>query len=185
MKTEYKILLGIGSVITFGLVLFGVIKFISKRKSGEVWDSASEEKIKTLHPQLRNKAREFLNKAERQGIMLRVTSAFRTYEQQDKLYAQGRTTSGSIVTNARGGYSNHNFGTAFDVVQIINGKADYDNADWDKIGQIGKSIGFKWGGDWQSFIDKPHFEMTFGNSLAEMRDKFESGQTNNGYIELT
>ena len=45
-----------------------------------------------------------------------VTSAYRSSAEQDKLYAQGRTTPGPRVTNARGGQSAHNFGLAIDVV---------------------------------------------------------------------
>ena len=43
-----------------------------------------------------------------------MTGGTRTYAEQDALYAQGRTTGGKRVTNARGGYSNHNFGVAGD-----------------------------------------------------------------------
>lgn len=41
-------------------------------------------------------------------------SGFRTFDNQDQLYAQGRTTSGPIVTNAKGGESPHNYGAASD-----------------------------------------------------------------------
>lgn len=185
MKTEYKWIVGIGSTLAVGfIIVYFINKKMKKGGSNAVWDSASEKLIETLHPKIRDKAREFINKAEKEGIKLRVTSGFRTYEEQDKLYAQGRTTSGQVVTNASAGHSNHNFGTAFDVVPIINGKADYDNGDWDKIGQLGKSVGFKWGGDWSSIIDKPHFEMTFGNSTADMRNKIAQGNVKDGYVIL-
>ena len=149
----------------------------------KVWDSLSEAKIFTLHPQVRDKAREFINKAEKQGIKLRITSAYRTYAEQDALYAQGRTKGGSIVTNAKAGESSHNFGTAIDVVPIVNGIADW-NTDWNKIATIGKSVGFAWGGDWTSFKDKPHFEMNFGNTLAQLRNKYNSGLISDGYVQL-
>jgi len=47
---------------------------------------------------------------------LKLISGLRTYEEQDALYAQGRTAPGPKVTNAPGGHSNHNFGLAFDMV---------------------------------------------------------------------
>ena len=66
---------------------------------------------------------------------------------------------------------------------IVNGKADW-NTDWNKIGVIGKSVGFSWGGDWSSFKDNPHFEMNFGNSLAQLRAKYDSGKLTDGYVQL-
>lgn len=144
-------------------------------------DLSSEKKIMLLHPLIRGKARDFINKAETEGINLRVTSTLRTYAEQNKLYEKGRTTAGGIVTNARGGYSNHNFGLAFDVVPIVNGQADWNTKDWNKIGQIGKSVGFEWGGDWKSFVDKPHFQMLFNKSLAQLRSLYKD---NGDYVEI-
>jgi peptidoglycan L-alanyl-D-glutamate endopeptidase CwlK len=188
----------IGGAIALAIV--GIVVYINKRKikklgtdvmeytGNKVWDLISERNIEKLHPKVRNKATEFINKVEKElGIKLRVTSTLRTYAEQDKLYAQGRTTKGGIVTNAKGGQSNHNFGTALDVVPIVNGQADWKTtADtWNKIGTVGKSLGFEWGGDWKSFVDKPHFEMTFNNSLAQMRSKQEKGEVKGGYVKLT
>ena len=40
---------------------------------------------------------------------------------------------------------------------------------------LGKSLGFKWGGDWPPpKTDRPHFEMMFGNSLAQLRSKIKA-----------
>lgn len=150
----------------------------------KVWDKVSADRIKTLHPLVRKKATEFVNEAEKQGIKLRVTSGYRTYAEQTALYNQGRTTAGGIVTNAKAGSSSHNFGTAIDVVQIVDGKAMW-NGDWEKIAKIGKSLGFSWGGDWKSFKDKPHFEMNFGRSMAEMRKLKQDGKVIDDYIDFS
>jgi len=181
MKKEYKWLILILSAL--GLVIFTKRKSIMEYSKEKVWDLLSEAKIYTLHPQVRGKAREFINKAEKQGIKLRITSALRTYAEQNDLYAQGRTKGGSIVTNAKAGESSHNFGTGIDVVPIVNGRADW-NTDWNKIATIGKSVGFAWGGDWKKFKDKPHFEMNFGNTLAQLRTKYNNGQISDGYVQL-
>lgn len=194
MSFIYKNRYWIGGGITIAII--GISAYINRKKiaktggeimeaiQNKVWDLVSENKINSLHPLVRDKAREFINKAEKEGIKLRVTSAHRTYAEQDALYSQGRTKSGSIVTNAKGGQSNHNFGTALDVVPIKNGKAEWNTKDWDKIAVIGKSVGFQWGGDWKGFVDKPHFEMSFGNSLAQLRQKYESGQKDGEYVKL-
>lgn len=193
LKYQYWIIGG--AVVVIGVVVYLYRKSIKKLGGdimdygkNKVWDSVSEANINKLHPMVRDKAREFINRVEKElGIKLRVTQTLRTYAEQDALYAKGRTAPGGIVTNAKGGQSNHNFGTALDVVPIVNGKADWNtsNENWSNIGKIGKEVGFAWGGDWKSFVDKPHFEMQFGNTLAELRKKYESGQKDGEYVKLT
>jgi peptidoglycan L-alanyl-D-glutamate endopeptidase CwlK len=190
---KYKYFIGGG----IALSIIGIAIYLTKKganklgimdNKNKVWDSISEKNIEKLHPLVREKARELVNRVEKElGIKLRVTSTLRTYAEQDKLYAQGRTTKGGIVTNAKGGQSNHNFGTALDVVPIVNNKADWKaTADtWNKIAVVGKSLGFQWGGDWKGLVDKPHFEMQFGNTLAQLRQKYESGQKDGEYVKLT
>jgi len=149
-----------------------------------VWDSVSRKRLMTLHPDVRVKAIQFINKAAKQGIKLRVTHAKRSYAQQDTLYAKGRTTSGKIVTNAKGGQSYHNFALALDVVEMIKGVPQWKTKNWDKIGALGKSFGFFWGGDFESLSDRPHFQMNFGNTLTELRSKRISGDATNGFVNL-
>jgi hypothetical protein len=52
----------------------------------------------------------------------------RTFEDQDELYAQGRTKSGRIVTNARRGDSLHNYGLAADYV--LDGQPEKPGIQW-------------------------------------------------------
>ena len=133
-------------------------------------DTPSDKRVQSLHPAIRMKATNFIKDANVSSgnTLIRMAQGFRTYAEQNALYAKGRTTSGAKVTNAKGGFSNHNFGLAFDIVGITNGKVDY-NLNWKSISTIGKSNGFNWGGDWKSFKDKPHFENMFGNSLKNLR----------------
>ena len=78
-------------------------------------DDRSEKAIAALLPQVQPYARALVKKAAQHGITIKVIGGLRTYEEQNELFAQGRTKPGRIVTNARGGFSNHNFGIAFDV----------------------------------------------------------------------
>lgn len=144
-------------------------------------DISTQNKIMLLHPLLRSKATEFIIKAKNLGYELRITSSLRTWAEQTKLYNQGRTTSGNIVTNAKAGESYHNYGLAFDVVPIENGQINWNSKNWDKIGAIGKSVGFFWGGDFKTIIDKPHFQMTFGKSTDYLKKLYL--QTGN-YVNL-
>lgn len=96
------------------------------------------------------------------GIDYIVTCTKRSMEEQDALYAQGRNGDNRhIVTNARAGQSAHNFGMAFDIVLMSNGKCIWDNSDpdWARAGAIGKAAGLEWAGDWVSFKEYPHFQL--------------------------
>ena len=131
------------------------------------FNARNEAKIETLDASLQHPARQFMNQAFLAGEDLRITSGFRSSADQDALYAQGRTTSGDIVTNAKGGQSYHNFGLAFDVSGVKKGELTWDVDS--KAVNIGKGLGFEWGGDWKTFKDRPHFQMTGGKTLEELR----------------
>ena len=133
-------------------------------------DAATDRKISTLHSSVQDKVKEFILKTDnRFGIKLRVTDGFRTVAAQDKLYAQGRTEPGNRVTNARGGYSNHNFGLAVDVVPMQNGQPNFNSTQYPLLGRIGQSVGLEWGGNWKSITDMPHFQDLQGLSLPQLR----------------
>jgi peptidoglycan L-alanyl-D-glutamate endopeptidase CwlK len=52
----------------------------------------------------------------------------------------------------------------------MNRDGDNDcTADWLEVVQQAKAIGFEWGGDWTSFKDYPHFQLSFGMTLAALR----------------
>lgn len=129
--------------------------------------------IAKLEPVIRPYAEKLLVRAAQQQIPLVVTTGYRTMDEQEKLYAQGRTAPGDIVTNAKPGSSWHNFALAFDVaVMDSSGNPSWptDSVLWSRIGQIGKEVGLEWGGDWQGFKDMPHFQYRGGLSLADARN---------------
>jgi len=123
--------------------------------------------------------------ARLQGFNVVMTDGYRTFAEQNTLYAQGRTTPGSVVTNARGGFSNHNFGLAFDVVEIVDGVAQYNAQSYDRFKDLGISRGFKWGGNWTNPVDMPHFQNMFGHTITQLRDKINSGDVDSsGYVRF-
>lgn len=127
-------------------------------------------KLELLKPKVRELAEKLMSECKKLGHQITITQTLRTIEEQDALYAQGRTKPGNIVTKAKGGYSLHNFGVAFDICPIVNGKTEWnDNALFRKIGEIGMKIGLEWGGTWDSFPDLPHFQYLAGYSLADFR----------------
>lgn len=143
--------------------------------SSETWDRHTNRRISGIHPAVKASAYNFINQAEAElGIKLRVTAGLRSFNEQDELYEQGRTAPGGVVTNARGGQSYHNYGLAIDVVEITDaGQANWDT-DWDAIGALGESLGWEWGGNWTSIVDKPHFQMAFGLSTTQLRSMYNA-----------
>lgn len=149
-------------------------------------DKTTKNNIEIAHPKVRKELEDIIEHINTNLLTgeakVRITSTLRTWKEQEELYAQGRTKPGSKVTNAKAGDSIHNYALAFDMVLIINGKtASWDvKKDWDKDKQSDwmevvtyvKSKGWKWGGDWVSFKDMPHFEKTFGNSVRHLKDKY-------------
>lgn len=118
--------------------------------------------ITLCHPRLQELANQLVAEAAKQGLKVKIGECFRSVAEQDALYAQGRTTSGSIVTNAKGSsYSSmHQWGVAFDIIRN-DGKGAYNDSDgwFTKVAKIGKSLGLEWGGDWTSPVDKPHYQL--------------------------
>lgn len=196
------------TVIVIVIIIIGIVAFRKRKTIKEVaqkavnylkektWDVVSDRRIETLHPLVKEKVKEFIIRAEKElGIKLRVVSALRSWKEQTELYNRpfdGKDNDGDglideaneKVTNAKAGESYHNFGLTVDVVEIKNGKALWKNPNWEKIAKLGKSIGFEWGGDWKSFKDNPHFQYTFGMSLAELRRRYQSGNRQGEYVNL-
>ena len=163
------------------------------------WDKYTNKRIETLHPIIRNIVAQAVNECEKKRFKVRLTSdgCLRSWDLQDQLYGHSRTREQLIAkgvnpdyaqpsetwkTNATGGESWHNFGLAIDICMIVGGKAIFTP---DKIVvDIFKSYGFEWGGDWKS-ADNPHFQITFGLNIADMRLKYVSHEVDmNGYVKL-
>ncbi len=142
----------------------------------------SLQRLGQLHPALRTRGAALLELCSHSGLAILVTQGLRTWEDQDALYAKGRTIPPIgrkfVVTMAKGGQSYHNFGLAFDIVVLDSiGKADWNtnHPGWRMAGSLGKSVGLEWGGDWKKFQDWPHFQYTGGLTLRQCCDLFPSG----------
>lgn len=124
--------------------------------------------IDDLIPRTADKCRRFVSACFDAGIGVIITSTYRSQDEQDALYAQGRTKPGKRVTNAKESY--HTFRVAFDFVPIVNGKAVWDDAKvWTRCGALAESVGLEWGGRWVGFADKPHCQDTGGFTIAQYK----------------
>lgn len=128
---------------------------------------------------MRDKALAFFESLNEAGILFYTLETLRSKEIQEAYYAQGREPLGDVNLKRRKAglwdigeaenkrkitwtlKSNHLTGRALDVAprtkdyKIMWG-APFE--EWEKIGVIGESHGFSWGGRWKE-ADLPHFEM--------------------------
>jgi hypothetical protein len=123
---------------------------------------SSERRLQQLHPALASAVRATIADLATRGIIVEVVQGLRTYAEQDELFAKGRTKPGPIVTQARGGESNHNFGLAADLCPLTGDKPDWNApmSVWAAIGTAAAAQGLEWGGQWKKFLDKPHVQLS-------------------------
>ena len=106
------------------------------------------------------------------GINARRTCSYRSPHEQARLYLQGRSTPGAIVTDARAGKSPHNWGQpahgtipalslAADYAPLINGVVTWEpgSAWWQAFGQAARDSKLYWGGLFRHRPDRPHVEL--------------------------
>lgn len=132
----------------------------------------SFDKLNLLHPKIRQSAIDAYNeaiKATPAGVHPVIDQTYRTFEESDKLYQQGRTTPGEIVSKAKPGQSYHNYALALDFHLQVNGVDKWEvNHDWMTVVNIFKRHGFTWGGDFSSFEDYPHLENKLGYNWRDL-----------------
>ncbi len=158
-------------------------------------DRITWERIQDLHPWVRPKVIDLIIRCSVQGLYIRVVSAGRSYSEQNELYAQGRTMPGAVVTNAKGGWSWHNFYCAIDFCllnpnfknvswSLVRDLNENNKADWYEVIEVAKNLGFTAGADWPK-PDCPHLDMRFGKTIEEIRSLFNAGKLiDNRYIDF-
>lgn len=170
------------------------------------YDPVTMERAGRLHPLIRRSFLQGYDTVLESGIAIRMTYSLRTFPEQDDLYAIGRTKPGQdvtvarpmgrIVTWARGGYSFHNYGLAFDFCLLhadktisfnLNEDIDADHVkDWIEVVQVFADLGWEAGINWPSpKKDPPHLQMTFGKTVTQLRVMHAGGQADEfGYLKL-
>lgn len=166
------------SVFVFVMVIIAMVIFINKfTPSSDLKDDAFPTET---HPVVKESMNQLIKQAADKGIVVVITDGFRSAEDQDRLYEKGRTAGGTIVTNAKGGQSFHNYGLAIDFA-LKNAAGDviwdmqYDGnkngkSDWSEVVEMAKALQFTWGGDWPQFKDYPHLQMDFGLTIADLQN---------------
>ncbi|WP_163328723.1 M15 family metallopeptidase [Desulfurobacterium thermolithotrophum] len=153
--------------------------------------------LNDLHPVTREKAKRFLELAKNRGIDVLVYCTYRSPEEQEILYMQGRLEQFGItlkelnerreklglwelkeeearrkVTNAKPWQSFHQYGLAFDCVPLAGGKPDWSNREaYAILGKIAGEVGLEWAGSWERFRELPHFQDTETYELITKRGR--------------
>lgn len=125
-----------------------------------------------LHPEFRSRQSALLLELGAMGIPFGLFEGFRHPDRQASLYAQGRSTPGSIVTKALPWQSFHQYGFAGDYVLRLNGSWSWDDSTeirkhwWDTLATVGKKHGLV-----ALSFERPHLQLA-GVTLAQL----QSGQ---------
>lgn len=141
-------------------------------------DARTLEHLGSLDPAARERFEQFTYLAKATaatfGCDYVMIEGHRTWEEQDALYAKRPK-----VTNARGGYSNHNFGIAADY-GVFRGKSYLDESNpilAQRVHQAcaihARKLGFECGADWLTFPDPPHYELSTGLTMAQKRKLYQ------------
>jgi peptidoglycan L-alanyl-D-glutamate endopeptidase CwlK len=146
-----------------------------------VIDERSAKYLETLLPEVKDAFVAFIIDAKelvgKEGLDYKIICGTRSWEQQEALYAKGRTAPGPKVTNAKPGSSMHNFGIAIDC-GVFKGKVYMDDgtaADKNFADMMHKQAStlcakhnLRWGGNFKLLYDAPHFEYNTPYSLSEL-----------------
>ena len=133
---------------------------------------------KGCHPLILQFEKAFIAELKMQGIPAFAHTMYRDGDEQDRLYAEGRS-------NARAGESAHNHGMAGDIIHSVlpwNLSDDPDESTllWDIMGWIGKEVAARqkidviWGGDWKTLWDPAHWELENWRSRLEDSELIEA-----------
>ena len=118
--------------------------------------------IDDLRADVAANCRSLIALAEREGLHALVTETVRDAEYQRMLAEKGYAAKGAVVPSFHADHA----GLAFDICKNEAGHEYDDPAFFVKMGNLGKKVGFSWGGDWRSFPDRPHFQWDAGGTYT-------------------
>jgi hypothetical protein len=173
-----------GTLLGITLILL-LRKMINKDYSNTKWwnNTRTRKYYDRLHPKFKPKVAEWFTKVEKSGLDVYPTSGYRSFEEQINLYNQNSS-------NAKPGYSYHNFGLAIDVNIMRNGVIIAKKSDscqhWKNTGvvQLALDSGIRWKCDFGTYHDPVHFDLVFpGLNTTILRERVNAGKVDkNGYV---
>lgn len=121
--------------------------------------------VSQLHPSFVLLLDEMITNTTARGISYYATCGMRSFDEQAKLYAYGRTDpSRGIVTKAQPGYSAHQYGFAVDFTADGDpGKAglqpSWDIKNYRILAEEAQKLGLEAAYYWQNFKEGPHIQL--------------------------
>jgi len=138
--------------------------------------SRTSKLLETLNAESKLVISELLELGYKAGLKPQLHSAYRSPAEQDAIHAQGRSKPGKIATNAKGTpipQSIHCYKCAVDThFETEPGVADWDAKKYAKLWELAVEAGLdkkglRWAGNWQSFKELAHFEVSHGKTWQE------------------
>jgi len=119
--------------------------------------------VELLHPGLVNRVVDMLSSCRLAGFDYLAVSGYRSIQEQQALYEQGRTRPGPIVTSTRPYQSAHNFGLAIDFaldrdLGCAGPQDGWSPEEYELLGTEARAHGLLWGGDF-TLTDRPHVQL--------------------------
>lgn len=125
------------------------------------------QRLRGTHPDLIKKLEEVFDEMHADDHPMFVVQGVRTDAEQARIYAQGRTTPGQVVTMKDGvaHRSNHQprpdgYGHAVDCAFLSPQPFDPRHP-WESYGLALEARGLIWGGRWRHPHDAPHAELPY------------------------
>jgi peptidoglycan LD-endopeptidase CwlK len=117
-----------------------------------------------IYPPLREKMFDLAAACRARGADYFAISGYRSPEEQAKLYFQGRTTPGKIVTNAKPGFSAHQYGIAVDWCRDADLdrrglQPDWSLAAYEILAEEAERLGLEAALRWKRFREGPHVQL--------------------------
>lgn len=143
-----------------------------------------------LYPVFLKQIEQLITNLEKRGYVFFVISAFRSAQEQSKLYAQGRSLPGKIVTNANAFESFHNYGLAVDFcLDIDHNKENGLQPNWDitayeVLAEEARKLGLVSGMDFKSFKEGPHVQFKTEKTTKQLKELFEKGGLQNVFNNI-
>lgn len=143
------------------------------------YDERNFREISLLHPAMKHKVLQLFDRLELIGedVLIVTDGGKRSSEEQDQLYAQGRTQPGRIVTGVNDSNSYHTHGLAIDLAPVgplgvpLHEKYLLEWASfgrYENIAREAQAVGLEWGfAMWKT--DKPHFQYRQGLTIADLK----------------
>lgn len=127
-----------------------------------------EKYIQTLHAKAQKKLRRFIDRVEKEtDYNVIMTDAYRTFAEQQKEHL-------ADPRNPAPGDSLHDFGFAIDInatdgMSYLRKSTSKEKWEASGIPQIARDMGIKWGGDYVSYYDPVHFDLSNDYDVKELK----------------